>query len=172
IVIAIDYRLAPEHKFPAAPEDAIAALKWIAANAARLGIDAARLAVGGDSAGGNLAAVAAIDARDRGGPPLRLQFLVYPAADMSLDWPSAERHAQTAAAPARRNGLVHGPSPAQPRRQGRLARFTVASSKPQGSPAGLHRHRGLRSVVRRRPSLRPSALRRWRARRARALPWA
>jgi acetyl esterase len=94
IVLAVDYRLAPEHKFPAAAEDTIAALQWIAANAARLGIDASRLAVGGDSAGGNLAAVAAIDARDRGGPPLRLQFLVYPAADMSLDWPSAERHAQ------------------------------------------------------------------------------
>jgi acetyl esterase len=94
IVVAVDYRLAPEHKFPAAAEDAIAALQWIAANAARLGIDASRLAVGGDSAGGNLAAVAAIDARDRDGPPLRLQFLVYPAADMSRHWPSAERHAQ------------------------------------------------------------------------------
>ncbi|MBO0741398.1 MAG: alpha/beta hydrolase [Hyphomicrobiaceae bacterium] len=94
IVVAVDYRLAPEHKFPAAAEDAIAALQWIASNAARLGVDAARLAVGGDSAGGNLAAVAAINARECGGPPLRLQFLVYPAADMSLDWPSAERHAQ------------------------------------------------------------------------------
>jgi acetyl esterase len=93
IVVAVDYRLAPEHKFPAAAEDAIAALQWIASNAARLGIDAARLAVGGDSAGGNLAAVAALDARDRGGPRMLLQFLVYPATDMSLDWPSAERHA-------------------------------------------------------------------------------
>jgi len=94
LVIAVDYRLAPEHKFPAAAEDAIAALQWIATNAARLGIDASRLAVGGDSAGGNLAAVASIDARDRGGPPIRLQLLVYPVADMSLDWPSAQRHAQ------------------------------------------------------------------------------
>jgi acetyl esterase len=94
ILVAIDYRLAPEHKFPAAAEDAIAALQWIATNAARLGIDASRLAVGGDSAGGNLATVATIDARDRGGPRMLLQFLVYPAADMSLDWPSAERHAQ------------------------------------------------------------------------------
>jgi acetyl esterase len=93
IVLAVDYRLAPEHKFPAAAEDAIAALQWIATHAARLGVDASRLAVGGDSAGGNLAAVAAIDARNRGGPPLRLQVLVYPAADMSRDWPSAERHA-------------------------------------------------------------------------------
>jgi acetyl esterase len=94
IVVAVDYRLAPEHKFPAAAEDAMAALEWIASNAARLGIDAARLAIGGDSAGGNLAAVAAIDASDRGASRIRLQFLVYPAADMSREWPSAERHAQ------------------------------------------------------------------------------
>jgi len=94
VVVAVDYRLAPEHKFPAAAEDAIAALDWIATNAARLGIDASRLAVGGDSAGGNLAAVAAIDARDRGAPGILLQLLVYPAADMSREWPSAERHAQ------------------------------------------------------------------------------
>ena len=94
MVVSVDYRLAPEHKFPAAAEDAIAATQWIAANAARLGIDSGRLAVGGDSAGGNLAAVVAIDARDRGGPRLGLQFLVYPATDMRMDWPSAERHAQ------------------------------------------------------------------------------
>jgi acetyl esterase len=94
IVVSVDYRLAPEHKFPAAAEDAIAATRWIAANGAKLGIDARRLAVGGDSAGGNLAAVVAIDARDRGGPSLTFQFLVYPASDMRMDWPSAERHAQ------------------------------------------------------------------------------
>jgi acetyl esterase len=94
IVVAVDYRLAPEHKFPAAAEDAIAATQWIASNAASLGIDARRLAVGGDSAGGNLAAVVAIDARERGGPRLVHQVLIYPAADMRMDWPSAERHAQ------------------------------------------------------------------------------
>ena len=94
ILLAVDYCLAPEHKFPAAAEDAIAATQWIAANAGRLGIDASRLAVGGDSAGGNLAAVAAIAARDQGGPRTVFQFLVYPAADMSTEWPSAERHAE------------------------------------------------------------------------------
>ena len=78
IVVAVDYRLAPEHKFPAAVDDAIAATRWIAGNGKRLGIDASRLAVGGDSAGGNLAAVVALDARDRGGPPLR-----FPASHLS-----------------------------------------------------------------------------------------
>jgi acetyl esterase len=94
LVVAVDYRLAPEHKFPAAAEDAIAATRWIAANATRLGIDAQRLAVGGDSAGGNLAAVVTLEARDRGGPRLVHQLLVYPGTDMRMGWPSAERHAE------------------------------------------------------------------------------
>ena len=78
IVISVDYRLAPEHKFPAAVDDAITATKWIAANAKQLGIDAARLMVGGDSAGGNLAAVVALAARDGDGPKLAGQVLIYP----------------------------------------------------------------------------------------------
>lgn len=93
IIVAVDYRLAPEHKFPAAVDDAIAAVGWIWANAARLGIDAGRLAVGGDSAGGNLSAVVTLDARDRGGPPLVFQLLIYPGTDMALKGPSHERHA-------------------------------------------------------------------------------
>jgi acetyl esterase len=93
IVISVDYRLAPEHKFPAAVEDAIAATRWIAGNAAHLGIDAGRLAVGGDSAGGNLAAVVALDARDQGAPALAFQLLIYPATDMALERPSHFRHA-------------------------------------------------------------------------------
>jgi len=94
IVVAVDYRLAPEHKFPAAVGDAIAATRWIAGNAARLGIDPARIAVGGDSAGGNLAAVVSIDARERGGPPLAFQLLFYPGTDMGMKLPSHARHAQ------------------------------------------------------------------------------
>src|SRR5216110_503685 len=77
-VIAVDYRLAPEHKFPAAADDAWAATRWIAAHAAELGVDADRLAVGGDSAGGNLAAVVALLAREAGGPRIALQILLYP----------------------------------------------------------------------------------------------
>jgi acetyl esterase len=93
IVVAVDYRLAPEHKFPAAVDDAISATRWIAGNGKRLGIDASRLAVGGDSAGGNLAAVVSLDARDSGGPPLVFQLLIYPATDMGLEWPSHKLHA-------------------------------------------------------------------------------
>ena len=88
IVISVDYRLAPEHKFPAAVDDAIAATKWIADNAKQLGIDAARLMVGGDSAGGNLAAVVALAARDGDGPELAGQVLIYPATDFAMTHPS------------------------------------------------------------------------------------
>ncbi len=88
IVISVDYRLAPEHKFPAAVDDAVAATQWIAGNAKRLGIDASRLMVGGDSAGGNLAAVVAISARDGGGPAIAGQVLIYPAVDFAMTHPS------------------------------------------------------------------------------------
>jgi acetyl esterase len=84
IVISVDYRLAPEHKFPAATDDAIAATKWIAANARELGIDASRLSIGGDSAGGNLAAVVALAARDGDGPGIAGQVLIYPAVDFAM----------------------------------------------------------------------------------------
>jgi acetyl esterase len=84
-VIAVDYRVAPEHKFPAAVDDAWAATRWIAAHAADLGVDADRLAVGGDSAGGNLAAVVALLARDAGGPRIGLQILLYPVTDLASE---------------------------------------------------------------------------------------
>jgi acetyl esterase len=82
-VISVDYRLAPEHKFPAAVDDSIIATRWIAANTKKLGIDASRLIVGGDSAGGNLAAVVALDARDGNGPEIAGQLLVYPATEFA-----------------------------------------------------------------------------------------
>ena len=94
LVCSVDYRMGPEHRFPAAIEDSFAALEWLHANAAALGADPARLGVHGDSAGGNLAAVVALMARDRGGPALRLQSLVYPVADYTLSAPSYEQFAE------------------------------------------------------------------------------
>jgi acetyl esterase len=88
IVISVDYRLAPEHKFPAAVDDAVTATRWIAGNAKQFGIDPSRLMVGGDSAGGNLAAVVAIAARDGNGPAIAGQLLIYPATDFAMTHPS------------------------------------------------------------------------------------
>jgi acetyl esterase len=89
-VIAVDYRLAPEHPAPAALDDCIAATQWIFANAKSLGIDAARIAIGGDSAGGNLAALVAMRVDVK---PV-FQLLVYPATDMRMDYPSHVENAQ------------------------------------------------------------------------------
>jgi len=89
-VLSVGYRLAPEDPFPAAVEDAWAALQWAAAHAERLGADPSRLAMGGDSAGGNLAAVAAQRAAREGGPDLALQLLLYPATDRTVPYPSLE----------------------------------------------------------------------------------
>ena len=85
IVVAVSYRLAPEHTFPAATDDTFAALEWVAQNIQRYGGDASRMAVMGDSAGGNLAAVAAIRARDEDGPRLRAQVLIYPVIDSTAE---------------------------------------------------------------------------------------
>jgi acetyl esterase len=93
-VIAVDYRLAPEHKFPAAPEDAYAATRHVAEHADAFGIDAKRIAVGGDSAGANLATVVALMARDRGGPALRFQLLIYPVTDFADESSSMREYAK------------------------------------------------------------------------------
>jgi acetyl esterase len=85
LVMSVDYRLAPEHRFPAAVDDAYAAALWSAQHAAEIGADASRIAVGGDSAGGNLAAVVALMARDRGTPALVYQLLIYPVTNHSFD---------------------------------------------------------------------------------------
>jgi acetyl esterase len=87
-VLSVDYRLAPEYRFPGAVEDCVAATQWIAAQAKTLAIDPARIAVGGDSAGGNLATVVALAARESGGPALCHQLLIYPATDQRMGFPS------------------------------------------------------------------------------------
>jgi acetyl esterase len=92
-VLSVDYRLAPEHRFPAAADDCFAATSGAHAQAAGLGVDPDRLAVGGDSAGGNLAAVVSLMARDRGGPPLRFQLLVYPVTCGRMDTASHRENA-------------------------------------------------------------------------------
>src|SRR5437867_5708827 len=95
VVVSVDYRLAPEHPYPAAADDAYAATRWVAANAAAIGGDPSRIAVGGDSAGGNLSAVVALMARDRGGPRLVFQLLVYPVTDApSADHASYRENAE------------------------------------------------------------------------------
>lgn len=94
VVAAVDYRLAPEHRFPAAVDDAYAAVVWAAAKIGEYGGDGARLAVGGDSAGGNLAAVVSQLAKGRGGPAIGFQLLIYPATDRHDDSPSMKQNAK------------------------------------------------------------------------------
>lgn len=94
IVLVPDYRKGPEHRFPAAPQDCYAVLEWAAANASSLGADSSRIAVAGDSAGGNLSAVVSHMARDRNGPSIALQLLVYPATRMGPDTQSFKDFAE------------------------------------------------------------------------------
>ncbi|QKH36994.1 alpha/beta hydrolase [Achromobacter pestifer] len=93
-VFSVDYRLAPEHKFPVPVEDFYRGVQWVCENAQSLRIDAARVAVGGDSAGGNLAAAAALMARDRGGPAIAHQLLLYPVLDHSFSTESYRTYGQ------------------------------------------------------------------------------
>ncbi len=95
VVVSVDYRLGPEHRFPAAPDDCLAATRWLMDQAGALGLDADRFAVGGDSAGGNLAAVVSLAWRDAGAaPPLKFQLLIYPATDMRAIAPSHTSNGQ------------------------------------------------------------------------------
>ncbi len=98
-ILSVNYRLAPEHKYPSAIDDVDSALKWVKANAMQRALDADRLAVGGDSSGANLAAAASLLCRDRGGPPLAFQLLVYPALDRNYHTASYNRFGDGALRP-------------------------------------------------------------------------
>lgn len=93
VVVSVEYRLAPEHPFPVPAEDCYAATAWVAEHGDELGVDGTRLAVMGDSAGGNLTAVVCLMARDRGGPPIGLQVLIYPSVAIDADFPSRRENA-------------------------------------------------------------------------------
>jgi acetyl esterase len=92
IVVSVDYRLAPERKYPAAVDDCFAATQWVFAHAAEFGGDPQRIVVAGDSAGGNLAAVVALIAREQGGPPIAAQLLIYPITDFMPEFDSYQRN--------------------------------------------------------------------------------
>jgi acetyl esterase len=121
VVASIQYRLSPEHRFPAAVEDALAAVRWLAANTGEIGGDGERLAIAGDSAGGNLAAVTAL--RLRGEQPLRAQALIYPITDSALNTPSY-----------REFSAGHGLSAASMRRFWNLYLDGADGSHPDASP--------------------------------------
>ena len=115
IVAGVEYRLAPEHRFPAALEDSLAAIRWLAAHAGELGGDGSRLALAGDSAGGNLAAVAA--RRLRGELPIALQVLIYPVIDAGVNMPSYREFADGYGLTAREHAPLLGPVPRRRRRR-------------------------------------------------------
>jgi acetyl esterase len=94
VVVSVEYRLAPEYKFPAAVDDAYESLEWVASHATELGIDKDRIAVGGDSAGGNLATVACLITKERNGPNVVHQLLLYPSTGPASDYPSMAENAK------------------------------------------------------------------------------
>ncbi len=147
IVVSVDYRLAPEHKFPAAADDCYAATCWVAANAAAIGADPARLAVGGDSAGGNLAGAVCLMARDRGGPPLGFQLLVYPITDYSYDTESYRANAQGLLADQGAHAVLLECLPGQSGRWTTPLRLAAPGAGPARAAAGARDHGRVRPAA-------------------------
>ena len=149
LLASVDYRMGPEHKFPAAVDDCFAALQWVHANAASLGADPGRIGVHGDSAGANLAAVVALMARDAGGPRLRLQSLVYPVGDYTLSGASYRKYAQGCGmlTPDAMAWFAPSLSALAGRRRG-LARLPAQGLEPCRRRPGNRRRRGMRRPAR------------------------
>ena len=140
-VASVDYRLAPEAKYPAAAEDSYTALRWVVDNAGRLDIDPRRVAVGGDSAGGNLATVVALMARDRRGPSLVHQTLIYPVTDHGFDTPSYRENATGYVLTREAHALVLAPLPRPRGAGGRGLRVPHARREPGRPTARTRAHR-------------------------------
>ena len=146
-VIAVDYRLAPEHKFPAALDDAFAAVTWIEANASKLGVDANRIAVGGDSAGGALAAEVTQLAKAKGGPKIAFQMLMFPVTQIGNETASTARIRRRLFPREANAGLVLRPLHSARHGQDRPARLAAECARLQGPAASLCDARRFRSAA-------------------------
>ncbi|CAB3750644.1 Acetyl esterase [Burkholderia puraquae] len=136
VVLSVDYRLAPEHRFPVPLEDFCDALDWVFGEAARLGLDPARIAVGGDSAGGNLAAAACLVARERGGPPIAHQLLLYPPLDASMSATSYRTLGAGLLPDARHHAVLLRPVPDRSGRRQLALRVAAEGGFARGRAAG------------------------------------
>ena len=159
-VVSVDYRRAPEFKYPVAAEDSYAALLWIVAHAARLGVDPRRVAVGGDSAGGNLATVVALMARERRGPGLLHQVLIYPVTDHDLNTPSYLENATGYVLTREGMRWFWNHYLARDRPGRGAARLAAAGAEPGRAPARPGHDRRVRSAPRRGRGLRRAPPRR------------